>query len=198
MKELLSLIFGYLLGSIPFSFLIAKLLKGVDLRCEGTKNVGAINVAILVSKRAGFFALVLDISKGIFSVILAQKLFGLERFFSCLVGFSAVLGHNWPIFLKFRGGKGVATGMGVIAALFPKEVPLLFVLLVIFYFVFRSPIFSLVIVSLFVPLVALIFKEPLNLMNLSAAIIIFIHIRGFEETKARYRELKQKTSKTQH
>ncbi len=195
MKELFSLIFGYLLGSIPFSFLIAKFLKGVDLRCEGTKNVGATNVAVLAGKRAGFLALVLDISKGIFSVILAQKLFGLERVFSCLVGFSAILGHNWPIFLKFKGGKGVAAGMGVIAAVFPKEAPLLFILLVIVYFVFRSPIFSLVIVSLFVPLVAFIFKEPLNLINLSAVIIIFIHIRGFEETKARYRELKQKIPK---
>lgn len=195
MKELVSIILGYLLGSIPFSFLIAKFLKGIDLRCEGTRNVGATNVAILVGKRAGFFALILDMCKGVLSVILAQKLFGLERFFSCLVGFSAVLGHNWPIFLKFRGGKGVATGMGVIASVFPKEAPLLFVLLVIFYFIFRSPIFSLVIVSLFVPLIAFIFKEPLNLINLSIAIIVFIHIRGFEETKTRYRELKQRTSK---
>jgi glycerol-3-phosphate acyltransferase PlsY len=195
MKEFLGIILGYLIGSVPFSFIIAKLLKGVDLRKEGTRNVGASNVAMLVGKKAGFIALILDISKGVFSVILAQRIFCLSLFWASLSGFSAILGHNWPIFLNFKGGRGVACGMGVIAAIFPKEAPLLFLLLLTFYFIFHSAIFSLAIVSLFVPLIAFLFGEPLNLINISAAIVVFIHIRGFKETKQRYLEIKRRIRK---
>src|SRR5438128_12043580 len=109
--EFVLVLFGYLLGSIPTGYILG-FLAGVDVRKAGSGNVGATNVARVVGKRQGIFTLVADAAKGFIPVILALNL-DLTPVATVFVGIAAFLGHLYPVFLRFRGGKGVATALGV-------------------------------------------------------------------------------------
>jgi len=106
---------GYLLGSIPFGIVIAKLFGLGDLRQIGSGNIGATNVLRTGNKLAAFLTLVLDIGKGAIAVGIAYLVFD-HPFVILTAGFWAVIGHNFPVWLKFKGGKGVATTLGVLVA----------------------------------------------------------------------------------
>ncbi|HET8647068.1 MAG TPA: glycerol-3-phosphate acyltransferase, partial [Vicinamibacteria bacterium] len=108
---------AYLLGSVPFSYLVAR-RKGVDVRRVGSGNVGATNVMRNVSVAAGLFAFLLDAAKGAAAVVLA-RLVEPTGPLPALAGVLAVLGHMYPVWLRFRGGKGVATGAGAFLPLAP-------------------------------------------------------------------------------
>ena len=107
---------GYLAGSIPFGFVLAKLVAGKDVRSEGSGNIGATNVARVVGKRLGALVLLLDAAKGFVPVFVASRLTHGDVVVEGLVALAALLGHCFPIWLRFRGGKGVATGLGVLLA----------------------------------------------------------------------------------
>ena len=111
----MSCAFGYLLGSIPFGILIAKLLGLGDLRKIGSGNIGATNVLRTGNKLAAFLTLLFDFSKGAFAIILINHNFNADAVQLAAVG--ALLGHCFPIWLKFRGGKAVATFLGIAVAL---------------------------------------------------------------------------------
>ena len=115
---LVAAVVSYLLGSVPFGFLIAK-LKGVDLRSSGSGNIGATNVYRVVGKREGLITLVLDVAKGTIPVVIFSLIFPKEQYINVISGFSAVLGHDFSVFLRFRGGKGVATSYGVTLPVYP-------------------------------------------------------------------------------
>ncbi|HMV83335.1 MAG TPA: glycerol-3-phosphate 1-O-acyltransferase PlsY [Blastocatellia bacterium] len=120
----LILIFAYLLGSIPFGFLIVKLKSGADVRQTGSGGTGATNVTRKAGKGAGVVTLILDALKGTAAVLLARWLTG-EAGTSWVVAGAAVLavvGHCFPVWLKFKAGKGVATGLGVFLAIVPWAV----------------------------------------------------------------------------
>ncbi|HSF57341.1 MAG TPA: glycerol-3-phosphate acyltransferase, partial [Candidatus Binatia bacterium] len=108
---------AYLLGSVPTGYILGS-LAGVDVRKAGSGNVGATNVARVVSKRHGIFTLIADIAKGFVPVIIALHLDFSTRATAC-VGLAAFLGHLYSVFLRFKGGKGVATALGVLLALAP-------------------------------------------------------------------------------
>ncbi|RKD26037.1 acyl-phosphate glycerol 3-phosphate acyltransferase [Ammoniphilus oxalaticus] len=108
---------GYLLGSISFSFIIAKRVAGIDIRQHGSGNAGATNTLRVLGKGAGILVLLLDALKGIVAVGLASLIADGNATAVALAGLAAILGHNWPVFFGFRGGKGVATTVGVIASL---------------------------------------------------------------------------------
>ncbi len=110
---------AYLLGSIPFGLLLGRALGGVDVRAAGSGNIGATNVARTAGKAAGGLVLALDAAKGAAPISIGQH--GLEAPISVVVvaGLFAVLGHVFPVWLRFRGGKGVATALGVFLALSP-------------------------------------------------------------------------------
>ena len=110
---------GYLAGSIPFGLLIARASKGVDVRTVGSGNIGATNVLRVVGSGAGALTLALDALKGWVPVALSTLL-GAPEALVATVGLAAFLGHLYPLFLGFRGGKGVATALGVLLALFAK------------------------------------------------------------------------------
>jgi glycerol-3-phosphate acyltransferase PlsY len=114
---LLILAGSYLIGSIPFSYLVAR-RAGVDLRNVGSGNVGATNVMRSAGRRAGIVAFLLDASKGAVAAYLAGRLSS-EGVLPSLAAASAVLGHMYPVWLRFRGGKGVATGAGAFLPLAP-------------------------------------------------------------------------------
>ncbi len=104
---------AYILGSIPFGLLVAKALGEKDPRTSGSKNIGFTNVLRVCGKKAGILTLIGDIGKGVMATGLAHSL-GPIKFLVLLVGFSVILGHVFSAFLLFKGGKGVATGLGAI------------------------------------------------------------------------------------
>jgi acyl phosphate:glycerol-3-phosphate acyltransferase len=126
---------AYLIGSIPFSYLVVRVFAGADIRQHGSRNVGATNVARTFGKWPGIIALILDVSKGYAAIVVARYLvyrpdwpfqasatggpLQSREFWIALAGLIAVLAHMFPVWLKFHGGKGVATAMGVFLALDP-------------------------------------------------------------------------------
>ena len=117
--ELVLLCIGaYLLGSVPAAFLLAKWFYGIDIRQHGTGKTGASNVYRTTSKWLAIPVALFDIGKGAFMVWLAQLL-GMSAAAQAAVGLITIAGHNWPVFLKFRGGRGIFTSLGVITILCP-------------------------------------------------------------------------------
>jgi glycerol-3-phosphate acyltransferase PlsY len=116
-------VLSYLLGSIPFSFLVVKLFAGKDVRQVGSGNVGATNAMRAAGKAAGIAALLLDIAKGVAAVLIARRL-GASPALDGLAAVSVMLGHCYPVWLRFQGGKGVATSAGAMGALAPPAMAL--------------------------------------------------------------------------
>ncbi len=115
------LIFGYLVGSIPFGLLYGR-LAGIDVRRQGSGNIGATNVNRLLGKKLGAMTLVSDLLKGLLPMLVAARLLGARpdaSLWIMLTGLAAFVGHCWPLYLKFRGGKGVATALGIFFYLAP-------------------------------------------------------------------------------
>ena len=115
---------AYLLGAVPFGYLIGR-AKGVDIRTQGSGNIGATNLGRVVGKKWGIFCFLLDVGKGFGPALAARMAHSGEAGVPpavALVGLAAIAGHVWPVYLKFRGGKGVATSCGVFLALFPLGV----------------------------------------------------------------------------
>ena len=109
---------AYLLGAIPFGYLMGKFLRGIDIRQHGSGNPGATNVFRVLGAGPGAVTLLLDALKGLLPVAVALRM-GSSEATAVAVGMSAIAGHMFTIFLRFRGGKGVATSAGVFAALLP-------------------------------------------------------------------------------
>jgi glycerol-3-phosphate acyltransferase PlsY len=139
MKLLLVTLLSYLLGSIPFSQIFAK-LKGKDVRAAGTKNVGATNALVVAGPLVGALSLLGDVAKGIVAVSLARY-FAVTDVGIALSALAVIAGHDFSVFLGFKGGKGVATTFGVLLALDP-----IFAVLVLFLW-----ILCLVVVRYFIP-----------------------------------------------
>jgi glycerol-3-phosphate acyltransferase PlsY len=114
----LLILFAYFLGSIPTGVVLTRAFSNVDIRTQGSKNIGATNVYRTAGKKLGALALLGDILKGLIPVLIARGVLE-SPFWIGAVALTAFLGHLYPIFLKFKGGKGVATGLGVFAALSP-------------------------------------------------------------------------------
>ncbi len=124
-------IIGYLIGAIPFGLIISKMV-GTDVRTQGSRNIGATNVNRVLGKKLGFLTLVCDCLKGLLPMYLTTLVLpetGSKELIVALTGVMAVLGHMFPVYLKFRGGKGVATGLGVFLFLSP---PVIAISLVVF------------------------------------------------------------------
>ncbi|MDJ0621852.1 MAG: glycerol-3-phosphate 1-O-acyltransferase PlsY [Desulfocapsaceae bacterium] len=122
--EIVLLVASYLIGAIPFGLLVGK-LAGVDVRQHGSKNIGATNVNRLLGKKLGIITLVLDVLKGFLPITLAAQILGDSSqavIYACGCGVLAVVGHMFPIYLGFKGGKGVATGLGVFLYLSPLAI----------------------------------------------------------------------------
>src|SRR5579863_1353181 len=112
---------GYLLGSIPFGYLLVRRFRGADVRTTGSGNIGATNVA-RTSPALGAATLLLDALKGAAAVLLVSIIFRGERDLAFVAALAAVAGHIFPVWLGFRGGKGVATGLGSFLLLTPKAI----------------------------------------------------------------------------
>jgi glycerol-3-phosphate acyltransferase PlsY len=173
----LSIVAAYLIGSIPFALLLARRWGGHDLHRIGSGNIGAANVLRASGVRAGVAVAVLDIGKGIAGVMLAGRIVGPEHS-AAVAGLAAVVGHVYPVWLRFRGGKGVATACGVFGVLAPHAIPP--ALGVFFLTIWATRYVSLgsVTASLVVPAVAYIGGDPGAVVAVAcaaAALIVFRH-----------------------
>ncbi len=115
---LFSILASYLIGAIPFGLIFSRIFSNVDVRTIGSGNIGATNVLRAAGKTAAILTLLADALKGYLPVFIVRHLFNAEMT-TVLAGAAAILGHNFPVYLKFKGGKGVATSFGVVLAVSP-------------------------------------------------------------------------------
>jgi glycerol-3-phosphate acyltransferase PlsY len=124
---LLLIIAAYLLGSVPAAYLAARWTRGIDIRKHGSGNVGASNLLRLNARWLAVAVTIFDLGKGALMVWAAQ-LVGMGTVQQVAVGMAAIIGHNWPVFLRFSGGRGILTTLGVIAILVPWLAPIVLVI----------------------------------------------------------------------
>jgi glycerol-3-phosphate acyltransferase PlsY len=168
MNIALSLVIAYLLGSIPFAYIIGK-LSGLDVRKVGDRNVGTFNVFRHAGLIAGIATLIADVGKGALAIVIAKAISGHELV-AFGAGVAAVIGHNWPVFLHFRGGRGLAVVIGALLALLPVEMLIAAAIGIAVLVATRNSVWFGV--ALFIPLVllCLLFGEPVSLLIYSVAL----------------------------
>lgn len=184
-----AIIISYIIGSIPTAYIFVRVIKGLDIRKVGSGNVGATNALRILGKRWGVTVLFLDVLKGLIPVLLLGTFlsnrvnFIQEHNLFIIIGLSAICGHNWTVFLNFKGGKGVATTLGVLIALSFKVQGLsivlgLTVLLWIFSFIlFRIISLSSVLAALSFPALTLILRLPFSVIVIGFLLSVFIILR---------------------
>jgi len=188
MTPLLALVSAYLIGAIPFGYLIVKWKTGADVRASGSGNIGATNVLRTTGRAAGIVTLLLDIAKGFAAVWLADKLTGGNIHWMSAAALAVMAGHAFPIFLRFQGGKAVASFIG--AYLYLAPVPLVAVLIVwagtVLYTRYVS-LGSILAAGTFPLAVWLFLQPPLSLEGasiVSGAFIIYRHRANIARIRA--------------
>lgn len=169
------MIVAYILGSIPNALWIGKVFKGIDVREHGSKNTGSTNAARVLGAKLGILTLILDISKGVIPTLIATML--LDSSISViLVGICAILGHSFSIFMKFKGGKAVATTVGVFIVLVPGAILLAAVIFFLVFGITRYVSLSSMIGAISLPIWIMIFYKniPLTIFGIIIAILIIV------------------------
>jgi acyl phosphate:glycerol-3-phosphate acyltransferase len=190
MKSLLiAAAISYLLGTIPFGYLLVRVFRGQDVRQTGSGNIGATNVS-RTSPLLGVLTLALDGMKGLVAVVLTRTLFPGHSFLLGAAAVMAIVGHMFPLWLKFRGGKGVATGLGSFAPLVPKTVLVTVGIFVAIFLIFRYvSLASLLTVAIFPGLIWVLEPDkrvPLaGFAALSSLLIVTRHQENIRRLVAR-------------
>ena len=169
------MIVAYILGSIPNALWIGKVFKGIDVREHGSKNTGSTNAARVLGAKLGILTLILDISKGVIPTLIATML--LDSSISViLVGICAILGHSFSIFMKFKGGKAVATTVGVFIVLVPGAILLVAVIFFLVFGITRYVSLSSMIGAISLPIWIIIFYKniPFTIFGIIIAILIIV------------------------
>lgn len=180
------LAFAYLVGSLPTSFLFGKFLKNVDIRKEGSGNVGATNAFRVLGPKIGVTVMAIDIFKGFLPVYLAQgRSFGeYSQLWYFLIGVAAILGHVFTIFLKFRGGKGVATTAGVFVALAPKAALTCVILWTVLVALFKMASVGSIAAASLLPFAIYYFNGPdrllLGVSTCMSLLVIYMHKKNIK------------------
>ncbi|MFA5260408.1 MAG: glycerol-3-phosphate 1-O-acyltransferase PlsY [Candidatus Omnitrophota bacterium] len=211
MRIFTGLVLSYLIGSLPTGYVLGRLLKGIDIRHYGSGNVGATNAFRALGKGPGLVVLIIDILKGALAVVALGSLLSLDGIVECvLLGIAVVCGHNWTIFLRFRGGKGIATSLGVLiglaikfAVLRPVLLLTLFVWIITFILSHTVSLASLV-AALALPCFMMLTRQVIEIVILGWIFCVFVLVRHWpniqrlirgEESKIR---LSSKTSSERH
>ncbi|HER23906.1 MAG TPA: glycerol-3-phosphate 1-O-acyltransferase [Candidatus Atribacteria bacterium] len=172
MKIILVIISCYLLGSIPFGYIVVKLFKKVDIRELGSGNIGATNTLRILGLPLASLVAIGDIGKGIFAICLVKYLNLDTPLILTIAGFAVICGHDWSVFLRFKGGKGIATTLGVIFTLNPTisilAVIIWGIVLIATRYVSLSSIFALITLFIF----NILLKQPYEYIIFSAIVMI--------------------------
>jgi acyl phosphate:glycerol-3-phosphate acyltransferase len=189
----IAIIVGYVFGSFPAAYLSGRLRKGIDIRDVGSRNMGAMNVFYQVSPPDAVLVTLADLGKGVGAILLVRWLLGRELispfdFVTGLTATAAIMGHIFPVFLRFRGGKGAATAIGALIFLMPWAVPFLFAVFAIALLITRNPTFSYGLLLIVFPFVAGFiyvdhYNEPLSLVFYSAGLGIFLGVQYIPRLK---------------
>lgn len=184
MKLVLALWVSYFLGAVPTAYIAGRLLKDIDIRKHGSGNVGATNVFRVLGKWPGIIVLALDILKGVAAVTLVGDLFGLSQVWHRVVlALVVVSGHNWTVFLDFKGGKGIATSLGVLIGLAIKIAvirPVLLFTLLAWLAVFLSTGFvslASVVAAVSLPIIMALTSQTFPLVVLGVIFCVFVVVR---------------------
>lgn len=185
---ILSFELAYLIGAIPFSVLVGKIFYGKDVRKEGSKNPGATNTFRVLGARAGSVVLILDIAKGMIAVSLSFYFGDIMItdpsfiLYQLGLGLAAALGHVYPVYLWFKGGKGVATLFGVVVAIFWQAALICTCIFLIVFIVTRYVSLSSIITSVFFPLIVIFYLHhteiPVIVFSLLIPVLIVFTHRG--------------------
>ena len=189
----IAIIIGYVFGSLPAAYLAGRLTRGIDIRDVGSRNMGAMNVFYQVGPAEAALVTLADLGKGIGAILLVRWLLGKDLIspFDLLTGLTAtaaIMGHIFPVFLKFRGGKGAATTIGILIFLMPWALPFLFVVFGTSLLITRNPTFSYSLLLIVFPFVAGFiyvdhYDEPLSLVFYSTGLGIFLGIQYIPRLK---------------
>jgi glycerol-3-phosphate acyltransferase PlsY len=191
LQSILAIVIAYLLGAIPFAYIAGRLKKGIDIRQAGGGNVGATNTLREVGTGAGLLVLAADILKGVLAILIAQWL-GVSLIIVFIAGLATVVGHNWSIFIKFSGGKGGATVIGIFLALVPVSAAIAFGIMVMVAFLTSNLRLSMMTGFIALPFILWGFGEPGNIIAYSVGLplltglrILPSIIRGAKDPQAR-------------
>jgi len=176
---------AYLLGSIPSAYLAGRLKKNIDIREVGSRNMGVLNVYYEVGLSEAGLVLLADVGKGIGAIVLARWLTGAPPFSlpELLAGLAAVVGHTFPVFLKFRGGTGGATTLGILLFLMPKAIPFFIPVAVIALIITRNLTFCYGIAFVIFPLVAWLIYHSTPMIFFSIGLPLFVGINYLPRLK---------------
>jgi acyl phosphate:glycerol-3-phosphate acyltransferase len=188
---------AYFLGAIPFSYLITRWKTGGDIRNMGSGNVGATNVLRTSGKWSGLAALLLDVGKGIAAVYLGRALGGNE-IWGAVAALFAIIGHSFPVFLKFRGGKSVATGGGAFLVLCPLGIVSAIAVFIVMLFIFRIVSLGSITASASFPLFAWLLGAEKGIVILGAISALWIILRHSENVVRLLRRTERKMDQKEH
>lgn len=177
MEYILPVVISYIIGSISFSYLAGKLNNKIDIRKHGSGNAGATNTLRVLGLKAALTVLALDISKGIISVWIGRWMGGENLWIPVLCGLAVIIGHNWPLFLGFKGGKGIATTIGVLATL--SFLPALYAGIIAILTVVLTRYVSLgsLLFTALTPISLWINQAPAEILYISVIIFVFAAVR---------------------
>ncbi len=182
MEWVLVLLGAYIIGSIPVGLIIGNVFWKKDLRRYGSRNIGATNAWRVLGRKAGILVFILDFLKGQLGVMLGACVIGTPVAL-VLGGFFAVIGHVFPIFAGFHGGKGVATGLGVLSILMPKVMLIVFVVWLILTLLTRYVSIASVFSAVLAPILAAAFSEPSPYFAFALAAAVIVVWRHRENLK---------------
>ncbi len=178
----IAIIAAYLLGSIPAAYIVGRLKKGIDIRQVGSRNMGAMNVFYQMGVGYGLLVLAVDIGKGAAAVALARWL-EVPMVITLIAGATAVIGHSFPIWLNFRGGKGGATVIGVLFVLMPWGIPVGLVVFGLMLALTRFPTLSYSVALLVFPFTGWLVYHRGDYVIYSAALLLIPFIRYIPRIK---------------
>ncbi|MFC1949507.1 glycerol-3-phosphate acyltransferase [Chloroflexota bacterium] len=198
---IIAVVIAYLLGSIPAAYIATRLLTGKDIRQLGAGSVGANNVYRHVGRVAAVAVGLFDVGKGAAAVAIASWLVGVpnlheigtDQVFVLAAGLAVVAGHIWPVYLKFRGGNGLTTAIGVLSLLTTRELMIAFAISLLILAISRNPVLSANISLLFmVPISALFFKESWLVFIFILGLMLMLVLHFLPTAKAALAKAKNK------
>lgn len=179
---IVSIIIGYLLGSIPTAYIVARVRKGVDIRDIGSRNMGGANVMREIGTREGVFVGLLDVAKGAGAVLVVQAV-NVPELWVFGTGFAALLGHSFPVLAGFRGGRGAATAMGIFFVLAPIATLITLAVVAIPFFTSRKFGGAIIIGFALLPLFVWLLEGSLSLVRYALVVDLFIVIRALPDIR---------------
>ncbi len=178
----LTVVFGFLIGSVPTAYIAGRLTKGKDIRRLGDGNVGAQNAFRQLGSKVGVVVFFIDVGKGALAIAIAQAA-NVTQIWVLLTGAAAVIGHNWPVFLGFRGGRGEATTIGVLLTLIPYPILILTAPALATLIIKKNVIIASCVLFIPLPLVCWWLGVPGVLVAYSIALLCLVGLTHFFRAK---------------